>query len=146
MNLNLHAMVRGAIQSANVDIPVAWLQSTGPSVNAAGRMTPTYAASVTVQAQVQPVGGQDLRRYAFLQEQGVYRSVHLFGNIAGIIRAANANGVQGGGDLLQFADPCEPQSAVYTWLVRAVPETWQTGWCRVLVSRQLDPNNPMPTT
>lgn len=141
MNLNLHAIVRGAINSANVDIPVTWLQSTGPTGNSAGRLTPTYATGVTVSAQVQPVGGQDIKRYSFLQEQGVYRSVHLFGNVAGIIRAA-----QTGGDLLQFADPTETSGTVWTWLCRAIPETWQTGWCRVLVSRQLDPNNPMPTT
>lgn len=142
MNLNLHAIVRPAITSVNSDIPMTWLQSTGATGNSAGKQTPTYAAGVTVQGQVQPVGGQDLRKYDFLQAQGVYRSVHLYGNVAGIIRAANANGLQGGGDLLQFADPTEPNSALYAWLVRAVPETWQTGWCRVLVSRQLDPNNP----
>jgi hypothetical protein len=137
VNLDLHAEVRGAINSSNSDIPMQYLQSTGSTVSTAGKPTPTYAAPVTVQGQVQPIGGQDLKKYPFLQVQGVYRSIHLFGNVAGIIR-----GSQTGGDLLQFADPTETNGTVYTWLVRAVPETWNTGWCRVLVSRQLDPNNP----
>lgn len=137
MNLNMHSVVRGAINGLNSDIPVQWLKSTGTTVSASGKRTPSYATAVTIPAQVQPVGGQDLRRYAFLQEQGVYRSVHLYGNIAGIIRAQ-----QTGGDLLQFADPTETNGTVYTWLCKAVPETWQTGFCRVLVARQLDPSNP----
>jgi hypothetical protein len=102
MNLNLHGIVRGAVTSVNSDIPIVWLQATGVTVSGTGKMSPSYAAAVIVQGQVQPVGGQDLRRYAFLQEQGVYRSVHLYGNIAGVIRAQ-----QTGGDLLQFADPTE---------------------------------------
>lgn len=139
MNLNLHGVVRGAITSVNSDIPALWLRSTGSSGNSAGRQTPTYAASVTVQAQVQPIGSADLRKYAFLQDQGIYRSVHLYGDIEGIVRSA-----QLGGDLLQF--PAVPGGPTYTWLIKVVPETWNPGWCRVIVVMQLDPNNPSPTT
>ena len=133
--LNLHAEVRGAINSVSNDITAGYQQSTGNTIAADGTQTPTYASSVNVPAQVQPVGNRDLRKYAFLQDQGIYRSVHLFGDIEGIVRSA-----QLGGDLLTF--PMVPGGTVYTWLIKQVAETWNPGWCRVIVVMQTDPTNP----
>jgi hypothetical protein len=135
MNLNLHGMVRGAITSSNSDIPITYLQSTGNTVSDTGKSTPSYAAPVTIMGQVQPVTGSQIRKYSFLQAQGTYKSVHLYGDIEAIQRVSNS-----GGDLLQF--PIVPGGPVYTWLVSKVDETWNTGWCRVIVTLQLDPNNP----
>lgn len=135
MNLNLHGMVRGVITSSNSDIPITYLQSTGNSVSDTGKSTPAYAAAVTIMGQVQPVTGAQIRKYSFLQAQGTYKSVHLYGDIEAIQRVNNS-----GGDLLQF--PIVPGGPVYTWLVSKVDETWGTGWCRVIVTLQLDPNNP----
>lgn len=135
---NLHNIVRGAINAVSPDQLIPWLVSTGSTVAAGGKATPTYAAPVTVGAQIQPVRGGDLRKYAFLQGQGIFRAVYLFGNVQGIVRVDAK-----GGDLLQF--PIVPEDTnVRTWLVRAVDETWgfNGGWCRVIVSQQLDPNNP----
>jgi hypothetical protein len=135
VNLNLHGTVRGAITSVNSDIPIQYLQSTGNTVGPSGKSTPGYAAAVTIMGQVQPVSGGQLRKYSFLQANGTYKSVHLYGDIEAIQRVSN-----GGGDLLQF--PIVPGGPVYTWLVTKVDETWNTGWCRVIVTLQLDPNNP----
>ena len=135
MNLNLHGMVRGVITSSNSDIPITYLQSTGNTVSDTGKSTPAYAAPVTIMGQVQPVTGSQIRKYSFLQAQGTYKSVHLYGDIEAIQRVSNS-----GGDLLQF--PIVPGGPVYTWLVSKVDETWNTGWCRVIVTLQLDPNNP----
>lgn len=135
MNINLHGVVRGAITSVNSDIPISYLQSSGNSVSDTGKQTPTYAAPVTIMGQVQPVTGSQIRKYSFLQAQGTYKSVHLYGDIEAIQRVS-----QGGGDLLKF--PIVPGGPVYTWLVSKVDETWNTGWCRVIVTLQLDPNNP----
>lgn len=134
MNLNLHGIVRGAITSVNSDIPIVWLASTGSSA-VAGKRTPTYAAPVTVPGQVQPVSGGQIRKYEFLQSQGIYRSIHFYGDIEAMVRS-----MQRGGDLVQF--PQIPGAAVETWLVAKVDETWQTGWCRVIATLQLDPFNP----
>lgn len=136
MNLNLHGIVRGAITSVNSDIPIIYLQSTGNTVGVTGKQTPTYAAPVTIPGQVQPVSGAQLRKYAFLQAQGTYKSVYFYGDIEAIVRS-----MQRGGDLLQFADPSTGNVSA-TWLVSKVDETWKTGWCRVIVTLQLDPNNP----
>lgn len=134
---NLHALVRTQIPSVNPDTQVMWLQSTDNAVDDAGKSTPAYAAATTVGANIQPVSGSDIRKYEFLQSQGIFRTVYLFGNKQGLVRLQAK-----GGDLLQFA-PVQGE-AVCTWLVKQVPETWDynLGWCRVIVSMQLDPNNP----
>ncbi len=139
MALNLHAIVRGAITSVNPDIIAPWIRSTGNTVATGGKQTATYAAPVNVKMQVQPVKGSDLRKYSFLQAQGIYRAVYLYGDVEGIVRVDAK-----GGDLLQFA--LVPEGTVRTWLVSAVDESWEYvgsgGWCRVIVTLQLDPNNP----
>ena len=141
--MNLHGTVRGAITSVNPDIQVTWVASTGQSTSTAGKRTPGYATPVVLRAQVQAVTGQDLRKYNFLQGQGVYRAVYLFGNKQAIVKVN-----QQGGDLLKFPQSQAPGTPVQTWLIRQVDETWTSdasqlgGWCRVIVSLQTDPNNP----
>ena len=50
--------------------------------------------------------------------------------------------LQLGGDLLLF--PQRPGLAAQTWLIKEVAEVYNpdSGWCRVIVVLQLDPNNP----
>jgi hypothetical protein len=138
---NLHGLVRGAINSVNPDIAGQWLVSTGTSVDDAGKSAPTYADAVPVKCQVQAVRGGDLRKHSFLQDQGVYRVVYMFANPDAINRLESK-----GGDLLKF--PQYPRGPARTWLIRAVDEPWTAGngslaWARVIVSLQLDPNNPV---
>lgn len=138
---NLHGLVRGAINSVNPDIAIVWLVSTGNTVDDAGKSTPSYAAPVNVKGQVQAVSGRDLRKYAFLQAQGVFRAVYMYANPDAINRVESK-----GGDLLKFQQ--YPKSVNRTWLVEKVDEPWTAGngnlaWCRVIVSLQLDPNNPV---
>jgi hypothetical protein len=138
---NLHSLVRGAINSVNPDIPAQLLVSTGNTVDAAGGSTPMYATAVPVKAQVQAIRGSDLKKYAFLQEQGVYRAVYMFGNPDAINRVESK-----GGDLLVF--PQYPNGPNRTWLITSVDEPWTAGngglaWSRVIVTLQLDPNNPV---
>jgi hypothetical protein len=138
---NLHGLVRGAINSVNPDIKGNWLVSTGTTIDDAGASAPQYAAAVPVKCQVQAVRGGDLRKHSFLQDQGVYRVVYMYANPDAINRE-----LQKGADLLTF--PQYPKGPAVTWLVRAVDEPWTSGngnlaWARVIVSLQLDPNNPV---
>lgn len=138
---NLHGLVRGAINAVNPDIPAQWLVSTGNTIGPSGKSTPSYAAAVPVQAQVQAVTGGDLRKHSFLQDQGVYRAVYMYANPDAINRVESK-----GGDLLVF--PQYPRGTNRTWLVKVVDEPWSAGngnlaWCRVIVALQLDPNNPV---
>ena len=138
---NLHGLVRGAINSVNPDIAAQWFVSTGNTVAPGGKSIPTYAAAVQVKVQVQAVRGADLKKYEFLQSQGVYRAAYMFANPDAINRIE-----QKGGDLLTF--PQYPNGPARTWLVTAVDEPWTAGngnlaWCRVILTLQLDPYNPV---
>lgn len=138
---NLHGLVRGAINAVNPDISALWLVSTGSTVGSTGKATPSYATAVPVKAQVQAVSGGDLRKYAFLQDQGVFRAVYMYANPDAINRVESK-----GGDLLVF--PQYPVATNRTWLIKQPDEPWTAGngnlaWCRVIVALQLDPNNPV---
>lgn len=132
--MNLHSVVRGAIQTVNPDITAVFLASTGNAPDAAGKQTPTYAAPVNVQVQVQPLSSQDLQHLDFLNLQGEFRALYLYGDAEGIVRVN-----QQGGDIFKFA-PFAGQ-AVRTWLTVKADETWNVdagGWSRVLVQLQAD--------
>jgi len=64
--------------------------------------------------------------------RSIMRSVHLYGNVQGIVRTDSQ-----GGDVLQF--PEAPGGPPRNWRVTLVMETWPT-WCRVIVTLQ----NPQP--
>ena len=58
MSLNLHGIVRTAINFNNADETVLLVRSPG---NIQGRIVPTYGEPESVGAQVQTLGGEDLR-------------------------------------------------------------------------------------
>lgn len=130
--MNLHGMVRAAINTVNPDIVGTWLESAAPTTATDGKRTPTFVTHVNVGMQVQALTGRDLQHEVFQNAQGVKRSVYLFGNVQGVARP-NAKG----GDLLLF--PETRGGVPRTWLVVAVLETWTpdvTGWCKVGVVLQ----------
>lgn len=131
MALNLHATVRGVINSVSPDIAAVWRVSTGSTTDDTGRQNPTYAAGVAIRAQVQPVDRSTLKLLDQLNMQGVFRAAYAYGNIQGIVRVG-----QLGGDLLQF--PLIPGGPVRVWKVTDIPETWGVGWCKVIVCLQND--------
>lgn len=132
--MNLHAIVRGPINVVNADKNINYLRSTGNTIGAAGKQTPTYATGVVLQGNIQPIASDDLEHTDYLNKQGVYKAVYLFGNVEGIVRPA-----QKGGDILQF--PRFLGEANANWLTIKADETWdvdQGGWCRVVVVLQSD--------
>jgi hypothetical protein len=114
-------------QVTNPNISVTWLKSTGYTTSASGARTPTTTSQV-ISAQVQGLSSEDLKHTDGLNIQGVMRSVHIFGNVQGVVRID-----QQGGDILQF--PELPGGAIRNWKVIQVMETWPT-WSRVLVALQ----------
>lgn len=130
MGLNLHGIVRGAINSVNPDVTGTWRQSTGAATAADGTRTPSFTNFAGVKLQVQAATGDDLEHIDFMNQQGVYRKVYAFGDIEGIVRPDLK-----GGDILQFVY----NGATRDWLVVHVLETWApdtTGWCCVLAVLQ----------
>lgn len=131
MALNLHNIIRGAIDALNPVFTGVWRRSTGSTTAADGSRTPTYA-DATVTMRVQALSGKDLRHESFLNMQGVKRSVYLYGNVQGVVRPDVK-----GGDILQF--PENRGGANRDWLAVIVLETWTpdaSGWCKVGVVLQ----------
>ncbi len=133
--MNLHGIVRGAINSVNPDKTALYLSSTGNTVNADFSQTPSYAPGVRVRIQVQPIGKDELKHIDRLNLQGVFNTVFMFGDTQGLVRVQAK-----GGDLLQFA-PFQGQ-AVQNWkVVGPVDGPWDVeygGWTKILVCLQTD--------
>ncbi|RYY79934.1 MAG: hypothetical protein EOO69_04515 [Moraxellaceae bacterium] len=126
--MNLHGIVRGAINAVNPDIPAVLKRSTGEYDTAPdGGRTPQYV-TCTGNIQVQGVNGRDLEHVNNMNIQGVLRTVFLPGQAFGVIRAS-----QQGGDLLHFAEPSGGKTQA--WRVVHVLETWPE-WSKVIVCLQ----------
>ena len=113
----------------NNNIQVNWVQSTGYVTDSAGKRVPT-TITLTVEAQVQALSTSDLKHIDGLNITGVMRTVYLYGNAAGVVRAD-----QIGGDILRF--PEVPNGTIRNWLITQVVETWPD-WCHVIVTLQQD--------
>lgn len=125
--MRLRTIANGAIQGINRDQQIMWVQNIGYTTAPDGTRTPGQT-STPVNANVQALSGTDLRHMDGLNIQGVMRSVYLYGDVEGIVRAQGR-----GGDMLQF--PMTPGSDVQNWLVTQVMESWPH-WCRVIVTLQ----------
>lgn len=134
MALNLHATVRGAIQSVNPDVSGWWYRSAGSVANPDGRQVPAFQAAVSVMLQVQPPSARDLRFMEYMQMQGVIRTVYMFSNPEGIVRVN-----QTGNDLLLF--PQWAGGVNDTWLVERPDESFNVdsgGWTKLYATLQTD--------
>ena len=120
--MNLHALVRGAINSVNPDIPVSIQRSAGYTTSPDGTRVPVYDAPLAAMAQVQELTAADLRKLDGLNIQGAVRSVYLNGQWNGAVRPGGT-----GGDLLTF------QGRV--WLVTAVLDQFPD-WTHMAVTLQ----------
>ena len=124
--MNLHGIVSGAIGSINPFTLATLKVSTGSTTSADGTQVPTYAADVTISAQVQPLTGGDLRQMEGLNLQGNFVGIYCNGNIQGLVRTTGQ-----GGDLIVIASGVNAG----TWLVKTVLETWPN-WCKTACSLQ----------
>jgi len=125
--MNLRGIANQYTQVINPNISITWLKSNGYTTNAAGSRVPVQISTV-IQAQVQGITGGDLKHIDALTLQGVFRSVHMFGNPQGVVKVDAQ-----GGDILQF--PEVPNGPIRNWKVIHVAETWDT-WGRVIVAIQ----------
>lgn len=122
--MNLHGIVSGAIGAINPQLPAVLRVSTGYTTQTDGDRVPTYAADVTVQAQIQDLSQRDIQHLDSLNIQGSQKVMYLNGALSGLVRAQNK-----GGDLVILNNGAE------FWLVTAVLEQWPD-WCKVAVTMQ----------
>lgn len=127
--MNIRGLANKYTQITNKNIQINWVQSNGYTTDDAGARMPK-TITLTVPAQVQALSTSDLKHIDGLNITGVMRSVYLYGNAAGVVRAD-----QLGGDILVF--PEAPGCCNRNWLITQVMETWPD-WCHVVVTLQVD--------
>lgn len=119
--MNLHGIVKGAINAINPFINATLRQSNGYTTLADGTQTPSYL-DTPVSLQVQALTGGDLQKLSSLNIQGVNNAVYFTGGGDGLVRLNRK-----GGDLLIFNRR--------TWLVVTVLEDWPD-WVKLAVVLQ----------
>ena len=107
--------------------------ASGPlTATGTGDRQPTYTTTSGLQMQVQAISSDDLDHIDGLNISEVNRVVYINGLIQGLDRP----GVNGG-DLLLIPTGLTPGQAYDTWLVKGVPEGWDSpGWTKCLVVLQ----------
>ena len=118
--MNLHGLVASAIGAINPLVSVKIQVSTGYSTNADFSRSPSYAAGVTVQGQVQALEYNDIIQADSLQIQGVRRKLYINGEVDGLVRAENK-----GGDLVTLPDGT-------VWKVAMIAEAWPDWTCAII--------------
>lgn len=123
--MNLHGIVRGAINSVNPDKTAVLRRYLGETMGPGRKPVPTYYPDQNVSLQLQPLTKGDLMHVDGLNLQGLFKSIHINGAFYSVNRT-----MQKGGDLFIIDG--------LTWLVIEPLELWDTGWCRLLVCLQTD--------
>lgn len=131
--LNIHSIVRGAINSIHPDQVVLWYRSTGQTEQTDGTVANSYASPVEVMAQVQSLNSQDLQHSGNVDYNAVERRFYLFssqnqeGQPSGIYRPTTRSG-----DLLKMLDGT-------MWLITAVVDDYHLcEWVCVRAVLQID--------
>jgi hypothetical protein len=126
--MNLHQIVSGAVGSVNPMLQAFVRVSTGATIAADGKRTPTYARAVFVPAQIQPLSTGDIRQLDSLNIQGVEKAIYLNGHVDGLVREQNK-----GGDLIVLQNGTNAGA----YLVSVVLEAWPD-WTKCGVVMQSD--------
>jgi len=123
MALNMHALVRSAIQRVNPDTSGTVYVSTGAQT-VRGIKTPTFAVLPAERLQVQAFTHDSLYHLNGLNYAGGMFNLYAYGNFSGVSRPDGK-----GGDLVNLNGEW--------WAVQHVLEWWP-GWCSFSITRQLD--------
>lgn len=124
--MNLHDLVRGAIQTVNEDVDGTVYVSTGRTA-VRGILTPTYS-SVPARLQVQAQKHSGIQHERSLQSSDGFLTMYAYGNFSGIERRGDQ-----GGDVVNV--PAGPRAGWY--LITTVLEWWPD-WCAFEVTVQLN--------
>lgn len=123
--MNLHSIVAPVISAINPNLLCSLQASTGyATVNFV--QTPTYAAPVQVQVQLQALSWSDLKQLDGLNIVGTRKAAYIYGAWFGEQRSTSK-----GGDLLTTPDG-------QVWLVAYVLENWDitANWTKVCLTLQ----------
>lgn len=120
--MNLHDLVRGAIQQVNPDQPGAVYISTG-NANVRGILTPTFC-KVDADLQVQASRHTPIYHERGLQYTNSLFLVYAYGDFSDLDRPSGS-----GGDVVTFRNQ---------WFYISQFLEWWPGWCSFEVTQQLN--------
>lgn len=126
MGLNMHLLVRGAIEVVNDDVNGTVYVNTGRT-NVRGILTPTFSP-VTARLQMQAQDHDPIQQERSLQYAKGFLTVYAYGNFSDIERRVGE-----GGDVVYV--PTGPRAGWY--YVTQVFEWWPD-WCSFEVTTQLN--------
>ena len=127
MTLNMHDIVRGAIQAVVDDVPGTVYVSTGYT-STRGISVPTYT-SVTASLQIQALSQQALQHLRNVNYAEGRETIYAYGNFSGIDRPD-----QTGNGVVQVTGSGQ-------WFAITNVIEWWPGWCQLVVTRQLNAAN-----
>lgn len=127
MTLNMHDIVRGAIQAVNTDTPGTVYVSTGRT-NVRGILTPTFQP-VAAQLQIQAQPHDPIRHANNVEYSNSYITVYAYGDFSDIERPTGS-----GGDVVNFTDQ---GGGMNRWYYISQVMEWWPGWCSFECVRQL---------
>ena len=126
--MNIHEIIRSAINNVNPMQPIKVLKFKGFSVDEYGINTNTYDEVETI-ARIQPINSFKLQQINNFNSSNVYKKAFLNGFQYGLNMALSTNG-----DMLEFDDK--------RWLIIEAPQTWSyTGWNELTLCLQNDNTN-----
>ena len=126
--MNIHEIIRSAINNVNPMQPVKVLKFKGFSVDEYGINTNTYDEIETI-ARIQPINSFKLQQINNFNSSNVYKKAFLNGFQYGLNMALSTNG-----DMLEFDGK--------RWLIIEAPQTWSyTGWNELTLCLQNDNTN-----
>lgn len=126
--MNIHEIIRSAINNVNPMQPVKVLKFKGYSVDEYGINTNTYDELETI-ARIQPINSFKLQHINNFNSSNVYKKAFLNGFQYGLNMALSTNG-----DMLEFDGK--------RWLIIEAPQTWSyTGWNELTLCLQNDNTN-----
>lgn len=126
--MNIHEIIRNAINNVNPMQPVKVLKFKDFSVDEYGINTNTYEEVETI-ARIQPISSFKLQHINNFNSSNVYKKAFLNGFQNGLNMALSTNG-----DMLEFDGK--------RWLIIEAPQTWSyTGWNELTLCLQNDNTN-----
>lgn len=126
--MNIHEIIRNAINNVNPMQPVKVLKFKSFSVDEYGINTNTYEEVDTI-ARIQPISSFKLQHINNFNSSNVYKKAFLNGFQNGLNMALSTNG-----DMLEFDGK--------RWLIIEAPQTWSyTGWNELTLCLQNDNTN-----
>lgn len=122
--MNLHSIVRGAINAVNPDQEVTIKVNKGNQHFPGGIVKPVWEET-TAKAQVQPVSSYEIQFIDNYVASSVYKNFYLFGSYPGLSRRSET-----GGDIIRWNG--------FDWYIDSVLAEWNTvGWTKVRGVQQL---------